>query len=325
MSARIVDGAATASAIRESLKPRIEAFRARTARQPSLRILLVGQDPASEVYVRNKVKSGAEEGLDVQLQRLPDTATLDEVLRVVGRWNQDESIDGILVQSPLPAALGKGSMQRVFDAIDPRKDVDGFHPYNSGLLAQQRPALVPCTPSGVIEMLDREGVKIAGARAVVVGRSEIVGRPMALLLIGRDATVTVCHSKTRDLPAVAREADILVAAIGRPAFVTADFVKPGATVVDVGVNRISDPAEARAIWGPDSPKLEQLAKKGSVLVGDVHPNVASVAGLLTPVPGGVGPLTIVMLLANTIKAAEQRAAEKVPPPDGPSPQTIRRS
>lgn len=310
MPARIVDGAATAAAIRESLTPRIEAFRARAGRQPSLRILLVGHDPGSEVYVRNKVRSGADQGLDVQLERLPETATLPEVVDVVARWNRDETVDGILVQSPLPAALGKGAMQRVFDAIDPRKDVDGFHPYNSGLLAQQRPALAPCTPSGVIAMLDREGVKIAGARAVVIGRSEIVGRPMALLLIGRDATVTVCHSKTRDLPAVAREADILVAAIGRPAFVTTDFIKPGATVVDVGVNRISDPGEARAIWGSQSPKLEQLARKGSVLVGDVHPGVADVAGLLTPVPGGVGPLTIVMLLANTIKAAEARAVDR---------------
>jgi methylenetetrahydrofolate dehydrogenase (NADP+)/methenyltetrahydrofolate cyclohydrolase len=308
MPARIVQGAATAAAIRESLKPRIRAFRDHAGRQPSLRILLVGNDPASEVYVRNKVKSGSDEGLDVQLERLPDTALLAQVLQAVDRWNRDEHVDGILVQSPLPPALGKHAMQQVFDAIDPRKDVDGFHPYNSGLLAQQRPALVPCTPSGVMEMLDREGVRIPGARAVVIGRSEIVGRPMALLLIGRDATVTVCHSKTRDLPAVAREADILVAAIGRAAFVTTAFVKPGAAVIDVGVNRVSDIGQAREIWGDDSPKLAQLAQKGSVLVGDVHPRVADVAGLLTPVPGGVGPLTIVMLLANTIKAAENRAA-----------------
>jgi len=306
MSARIVQGAATAAAIRESLKPRIVAFRQQAGRQPSLRILLVGSDHASEVYVRNKVKSGSDEGLDVRLERLPETASLADVLAVVTRWNQDDRVDGILVQSPLPAGLGKQAMQQVFDAIDPRKDVDGFHPYNSGLLAQQRPALAPCTPSGVIELLDREGVRMAGARAVVIGRSEIVGRPMALLLIGRDATVTVCHSKTRDLPAVAREGDILVAAIGRAAFVTPDFVKPGAAVIDVGVNRVTDLGEARAIWGDGSPKLEQLSQKGSVLVGDVHPRVADVAGLLTPVPGGVGPLTIVMLLANTIKAAENR-------------------
>lgn len=308
MSARIVQGAATAAAIRESLKPRIKAFRDRTGRQPSLRILLVGNDPASEVYVSNKVKSGSDEGLDVRLERLSETASLSDVLGVVNGWNSDDLVDGILVQSPLPAALGKQAMQQVFDAIDPRKDVDGFHPYNSGLLAQQRPALAPCTPSGVIEMLDREGVQIAGSRSVVLGRSEIVGRPMALLLIGRDATVTVCHSKTRNLSAVAREGDILVAAIGRPAFVTPDFVKPGAAVIDVGMNRITDVAQARAIWDAGSPKLEHLAHKGSVLIGDVHPRVADVAGLLTPVPGGVGPLTIVMLLANTIKAAEARLA-----------------
>jgi methylenetetrahydrofolate dehydrogenase (NADP+) / methenyltetrahydrofolate cyclohydrolase len=306
MPARIVQGASTAAAIRESLKPRIEAFRQQVGRRPALRILLVGNDPASEVYVRNKVKSGGDEGLDVRLERLPETASLADVLAAVARWNQDDEVDGILVQSPLPAALGKQAMQQVFDAIDPRKDVDGFHPYNTGLLAQQRPALVPCTPSGIIEMLDREGVRLAGARAVVIGRSDIVGRPMALLLIARDATVTVCHSKTKDLPAIAREGDVLVAAIGRPAFVTPDFVKPGAAVVDVGMNRVTDPAHARAIWGEGSPKLEQLSQKGSVLVGDVHPQVADVAGLLTPVPGGVGPLTIVMLLANTIKAAEHR-------------------
>ncbi len=306
MTARIVDGNATAAAIRASLKPRIEAFRARAGRPASLRILLVGQDPASEVYVRNKVKSGSDEGLDVQLERLPGTATLAEVLGAVDRWNRDDRIDGILVQSPLPPALGKRAMQRVFDAIDPRKDVDGFHPYNAGLLAQQRPALAPCTPSGVIEMLKREGVALAGARAVIIGRSEIVGRPMALLLLQHDVTVTICHSKTRDLPSVAREGDILVAAIGRPAFVTPEFVRPGAVVVDVGVNRITDETQARALWGDNSPKVEQVRKKGSALVGDVHPAVASVAGLLTPVPGGVGPLTIVMLLANTIAAAEGR-------------------
>lgn len=306
MPARIVDGNATAAAIRVSLKPRIEAFRARAGRPASLRILLVGTDPASEVYVRNKVKSGSDEGLDVQLARLPAESSLADVLDTVHGWNRDDRVDGILVQSPLPPALGKQAMQHVFEAIDPGKDVDGFNPYNAGLLAQQRPALAPCTPSGVIEMLRRESVPMSGARAVVVGRSEIVGRPMALLLLQQDATVTICHSKTRDLPAVAREADILIAAIGRAAFVTPDFVRPGATVVDVGVNRISDEEQAVAIWGAGSPKVDQVRQKGSALVGDVHPRVAEVAGLLTPVPGGVGPLTIVMLLANTIKAAEGR-------------------
>jgi methylenetetrahydrofolate dehydrogenase (NADP+) / methenyltetrahydrofolate cyclohydrolase len=306
MSARIVQGSETAAAIRAALLPRIATFRASAGRPPSLRILLVGADPASEVYVRNKVKSGAEAGIDVALERLADTASLGEVLAAVEAWNRDERVDGILVQSPLPPALGKGAMQKVFDAIAPAKDVDGFHPYNAGLLAQQRPGLVPCTPSGVMELLQREGVPIAGARAVVIGRSEIVGRPMAMLLLQRDATVTICHSKTTDLPAVAREADILVAAIGRPAFVTPDYVKPGAAVIDVGVNRVTEQRQAAAIFAEGSPRLDQFRRKGTVLVGDVHPQVAGVAGLLTPVPGGVGPLTIVMLQANTIKAAEDR-------------------
>ncbi len=306
MPARIIDGAAVAAAIRASIAPRVEAFTRAAGRAPSLRILLVGNDPGSEVYVRNKVKAGGESGLDVQLQRLPETASLDEVLGTVAAWNRDDGVDGVLVQSPLPPSLGKRAMQRVFDAIDPRKDVDGFHPYNVGLLTQQRPALVPCTPSGIIELLEREHVPIAGARAVVIGRSEIVGRPVAMLLLQRDATVTICHSKTKDLAGVAREADILIAAIGRPAFVTKDFVKPGAAVVDVGVNRVSDAATASRIFPEGSPRLEQFRKKGSVLVGDVHPNVAEVAGLLTPVPGGVGPLTIAMLTANTVTAAERR-------------------
>jgi methylenetetrahydrofolate dehydrogenase (NADP+)/methenyltetrahydrofolate cyclohydrolase len=284
--------------------------RSRAGRAPSLRILLVGNDPGSEVYVRNKVKAGGESGLDVQLQRLAETASLDEVLATVLGWNRDDTVDGVLVQSPLPAALGKRAMQQVFDAIDPRKDVDGFHPYNVGLLTQQRPALVPCTPSGIIELLDRERVPMSGARAVVIGRSEIVGRPMAMLLLQRDATVTICHSKTKDLPGVAREADILIAAIGRPAFVTSDFVKPGATVIDVGVNRVSDASMASRIFPEGSPRLEQFHRKGSVLVGDVHPNVAEVAGLLTPVPGGVGPLTIAMLTVNTVTAAERRRLTK---------------
>jgi methylenetetrahydrofolate dehydrogenase (NADP+)/methenyltetrahydrofolate cyclohydrolase len=306
MPARIIDGATIAAAIRASVAPRVDAFTRAAGRAPSLRILLVGNDPGSEVYVRNKVRAGGESRLDVQLQRLRETASLDEVLAIVAGWNRDDTVDGVLVQSPLPRALGKRAMQQVFDAIDPRKDVDGFHPYNVGLLTQQRPALVPCTPSGIIELLERERVVISGARAVIIGRSEIVGRPMAMLLLQRDATVTICHSKTRDLPGVARDADILVAAIGRAAFVTKDFVKPGATVIDVGVNRVSDAALASRIFVAGSPRLEQLQKKGSVLVGDVHPNVAEVAGLLTPVPGGVGPLTIAMLTANTVTAAERR-------------------
>ncbi len=306
MTARLLDGNAVAAAIRESLRPDVEAFRARAGRPPGLGVVLVGDDPASHIYVRNKVKAGGETGLWVDLQRLPESASIDDVLALVARLNASDVHDGILVQSPLPAAMGRGSSQRVFDALDPAKDVDGFHPINVGRLVQGRALLAPCTPSGVIEMLGRSGIGIAGARAVIIGRSEIVGKPMAMLLLHRDATVVVCHSKTRDLPALAATADILVAAIGRAAFVTREFVKPGATVVDVGINRVSDPAVVRSIFPPDSPRLADFERRGSVIVGDVHPEVAEVAGALTPVPGGVGPLTIAMLLKNTVAAAKSR-------------------
>ncbi len=210
------------------------------------------------------------------------------------------------MQSPLPTAMGDDAETRVLDAIDPAKDVDGFTPVNVGLLVQNRPGLVACTPAGVMELLAREGIGIQGRRAVVIGRSDIVGKPMALLLLHRHATVTICHSRTQDLPGVARTADILVAAIGRPAFVTPDFVKAGAVVIDVGINPVSDEALVRRWFPPDSPRLAAFAKRGSITVGDVHPGVADVAGAMTPVPGGVGPLTIAMLLANTVRAAEAR-------------------
>ena len=242
MSARLLDGHAVASAIREAVLPDVRRFTASAGRPPGLGIVLVGDNPSSEIYVRNKVKAGAETGLWVDLQRLPATASLDDLLALVARLNASEEHDGILVQAPLPEAMGKHAAQRVFDAIDPAKDVDGFHPINVGRLVQGRPHLVPCTPSGVIVMLEHYGIPIARSRAVVIGRSEIVGKPMAMLLLQRDATVTICHSKTPDLPAVAREADILVAAIGRAGFVTPPFVKPGATVIDVGINRVTDPS-----------------------------------------------------------------------------------
>jgi len=288
--------------------PAVQAFTARAGRPPGLGIVLVGANPASEVYVRNKVKAGTEAGLWVDLQRLAANASLDDLLSLVDRLNRSAAHDGILVQSPLPAAMGKGAAQRVFDAIDPAKDVDGFHPVNVGKLVQGRAHLKPCTPSGVIEILDRSEIPIGGRHAVVIGRSEIVGKPMAMLLLQRDATVTICHSKTPDLPAVAATADILVAAIGRPAFVTRDFVKPGATVIDVGTTPVSDRATVEQIFGAASPRLEAFAKRGSVVVGDVHPSAADVAGALTPVPGGVGPLTIAMLLMNTLAAAQARGA-----------------
>jgi methylenetetrahydrofolate dehydrogenase (NADP+) / methenyltetrahydrofolate cyclohydrolase len=306
VSARLLDGNAVAAAIRESVRPDVDAFRMKAGRPPGLGIVLVGENPASEIYVRNKVRIGGDTGLWVDLQRLPATATLDEVLQVVDRLNRSQLHDGILVQSPLPEAMGRQASQRVFDTIDPWKDVDGFHPVNVGRLVQGRALLAPCTPSGVMEMLDRERVRIAGVRAVVIGRSDIVGKPMAMLLLHRDATVVICHSKTPDLASLAATADILVAAIGRPAFVTREFVKPGATVVDVGINRVTEKPLAQSIFDAASPRLADFDRRGSVVVGDVHPGVADVAGALTPVPGGVGPLTIAMLLKNTVSAATAR-------------------
>ena len=305
-TARRLDGSAAAAEIRERLRPRIEAFTRRAGRAPKLGILLAGSDPGSEIYVRNKMKNSAELGMESDLRRLPETAALDDALGIVAEFNASETHDGILVQSPLPDGMGADAEQQVFDAIAPGKDVDGFNPANVGRLVQKRPALAPCTPSGIIDLLDREGVEISGARAVVIGRSDIVGKPMAMLLLHRNATVTICHSRTRNLPGVAAEADILVAAIGRAAFVTREFVKPGATVVDVGMNRLDDRAQVEALFGAGSRKLAAFDRRGSVVTGDVHPAVAQVAGALTPVPGGVGPLTIAMLLANTVSAAEGR-------------------
>jgi methylenetetrahydrofolate dehydrogenase (NADP+) / methenyltetrahydrofolate cyclohydrolase len=302
----MLDGRAVAAGIRESVLPDVRALTARAGRPPGLAIVLVGNDPSSEVYVRNKVRTGTESGLWVDLQRLAATATLDDLLALVAQLNASAVHDGILVQSPLPAEMGRGAAQRVFDAIDPAKDVDGFHPTNVGRLVQGRARLMPCTPSGIIELLVRSGIPMAGARAVVIGRSDIVGKPMAMLLLQRDATVTVCHSKTPDLEAVASTADILVAAIGRPGFVTRAFVKPGATVVDVGTTPVTDAEVVRRLFGAGSPRLADFDRRGSIVVGDVHPGVADVAGALTPVPGGVGPLTIAMLLKNTVAAALSR-------------------
>jgi methylenetetrahydrofolate dehydrogenase (NADP+)/methenyltetrahydrofolate cyclohydrolase len=245
--------------------------------------------------------------MGVRLTRLPSSTSLTAVLDAVKRFNEDSHFDGILVQSPLPKSLGPDAEQRVFDTIDPGKDVDGFSPVSAGLVVQNRDGFAPCTPAGVIELLVRSKIQIEGRHAVVIGRSDIVGKPMAALLLHKNATVTICHSRTRDLPAMAREADILVAAIGRPAFVTREFVKPGAVVIDVGINSVTKAEEAERIFAKYPERLEVFRKRGSVLVGDVHPEVAATAGALTPVPGGVGPLTIAMLMANTVKAAELRA------------------
>lgn len=306
--ARILDGNAIARQIREELSTRIDAFRDKAGRPPGLGIVLVGNNPASEIYVRNKVKTGSEHGLFVDLIRLPETASLHELLVTVRDLNKSPTHDGILVQSPLPAGMGTHAEVTVFETIAPEKDVDGFSPVNVGRLVQNRATLKSCTPAGVIEILVRSGIDIAGQHAVVIGRSDIVGKPMSLMLLHRNATVTICHSRTRDLPRIAAEADILVAALGRPAFVTRDFVKPGATVVDVGITSVTDAAFVDATLPPDSPRRAVFAKNKSLIVGDVHPNVAEVAGALTPVPGGVGPLTIAMLMHNVLVAAESRLA-----------------
>jgi methylenetetrahydrofolate dehydrogenase (NADP+)/methenyltetrahydrofolate cyclohydrolase len=307
VTATLLDGKAVGQQIRDELAGRVANVRAKLGRPPTLAIVLVGDDPASEVYVRNKLKTAEDAGMGVRFERLPSSTSLAAVLGVVEKLNQNARFDGILVQSPLPKALGADAEQRVFDAIDPGKDVDGFSPISAGRVVQNRDGFAPCTPAGVIELLVRTKTPIEGRHAVVIGRSDIVGKPMAALLLHKNATVTICHSRTRDLPAMARTADILVAAIGRPAFVTKDFVKPGAVVIDVGINSVTKADEANRIFAAFPERLELFKKRGSVLVGDVHPEVATTAGALTPVPGGVGPLTIAMLMANTVKAAELRA------------------
>jgi methylenetetrahydrofolate dehydrogenase (NADP+) / methenyltetrahydrofolate cyclohydrolase len=306
MTARVLDGQGLGARMQDEIKPQVKAFTVAHGRPPGLGIVLVGSNPASEVYVRHKVKAGAEVGFRVDLERLPDTATLSDALALVERLNASPLHDGILVQSPLPTAMGADAQQRVFDTISSDKDVDGFGAESVGLLVQNRPKLVACTPAGIIELLEREGVPIRGHHAVVIGRSDIVGKPMALLLLHRDATVTIAHSRTPDLPTVCRQAAILVAAVGKAGLVRRDFVKPGATVIDVGMNRVVDEATALDLYPRDHPRFALFKSKGSLLVGDVHPEVADVAGALTPVPGGVGPLTITMLMMNTLRAARQR-------------------
>jgi len=306
VTARTLDGAALARDLREALRPEVNAFTARARRPPGLALVLVGDDPASHVYVGSKRTHGAEAGFRVDVHERPASTSLEDVLTLVRRLNADPAIDGILVQSPLPAAMGSEAARQLFETIDPAKDVDGFTAENVGRLVQHREGLVACTPSGIVELIDRSGITIAGQRAVVIGRSDIVGKPMALLLLHRHATVTIAHSRTRDVAVVAREADILVAAIGRAGFVTPDFVKPGATVIDVGMNRVVDQAEVIGFFGEGSARHASWRQRGSVLMGDVHPAVAEVAGALTPVPGGVGPLTIAMLMQNTLTAARRR-------------------
>ena len=307
MPAVILDGNKIAAQIRAEVGAEVRQLTADGLR-PGLAVVLVGHNPASEIYVRSKVKACEELGILSEKIAPPESATTEELLDLVDDLNRRDDIDGILVQLPLPAHVDS---KKVLLAVSPEKDVDGFHPMNVGYLSTQRPGLVPCTPAGVIEILERSNIPIAGAEAVVVGRSDIVGKPVAMLLINGNATVTVCHSKTHDLPGVCRRADILVAAIGRTGMITPDYVKPGATVIDVGMNKITDPAEFQKFFAGDAKRELAFAKNGSTLMGDVHPKAAEVAGALTPVPGGVGPLTIAMLMSNTVKAARLRRGQKV--------------
>jgi len=303
VSATVLDGLKIRDEIQRELETEIRGLKS-SGVTPGLAAVLVGENPASQIYVRSKVKACESLGLYSEKIEWPASVTTERLLGLVENLNSRNEIDGILVQLPLPPQV---DTRRVLDAVDPAKDVDGFHPMNVGRLVAGRPGLVACTPAGILELLKRSQIPIAGARAVVIGRSDIVGKPMALLLLHQHATVTICHSRTRDLPAVAREADILVAAMGRPAFVTGDFIRPGATVIDVGMNRLATPEEVRRVYHDASGPLSKLESKGSVLVGDVQPeDVREMAGAYTPVPGGVGPLTIAMLMSNTVRAAKLR-------------------
>ena len=295
-----LEAADLAAKIKEEVKTEIER-----GVRASLAAVRVGDDPASAVYVRNKIRACEEVGIRSEHYALPESTTTEQLLELIASLNTRDDVDGILTQLPLPAHVNETA---IIEAMNPAKDVDGFHPVNAGKLAMGRPVFVPCTPAGIIELLDDRGIEIRGANACVVGRSQIVGRPMAQLLLQRDATVTICHSRTRDLAAVTRTADLLVVAIGRTGFIGGDHIKPGATVIDDGMNKVSDVDEVRKLFGDEAEKrLEVVAKRGSTLVGDVNPaEAAAVAGALTPVPGGVGLLTVAMLMKNTLKAAKLR-------------------
>lgn len=307
MSALILDGTKIAQQIRSEVAADVRGMAAAGVR-PGLAVVLVGHNAASEIYVRGKVKACEEVGIYSEKLTPPESVTTAQLLAVVDDLNRRDEIDGILVQLPLPSQVDS---KKVLLAVNPVKDVDGFHPMNVGLLSTQRPGLVPCTPAGVMEILKRSGVDISGREAVVVGRSDIVGKPTAMLLMNANATVTVCHSKTHDLQAICRRADILVAAIGRSGMITRDYVKPGATVIDVGMNTVTEQAEFERFFAGNPKREETFRKRGSTLVGDVHPEVAEVAGAVTPVPGGVGPLTIAMLMFNAVKAARMRRGSRI--------------
>jgi methylenetetrahydrofolate dehydrogenase (NADP+)/methenyltetrahydrofolate cyclohydrolase len=307
MPARILDGLRIRDEIFAELKIEIARLHGQGIR-PGLAAVLVGENPASQLYVKSKIAACEQLGMASWLHTPPANITTEYLLRLVGDLNADDNVDGILIQLPLPSQV---DAKRVLEAVDPAKDVDGFQPVSMGMLVSNRPGLVACTPAGCMEILRRNHIPVEGANAVVVGRSDIVGKPMALLLLHANATVTICHSKTRDIAGVIRGADILVAAIGKAGYVRADWIQPGAAVIDVGTNKVSDPAEAAKLLGNFPERLEKFRAKGNVLVGDVHPDAVQVAGALSPVPGGVGPMTITMLMSNTVKAARLRRAGAV--------------
>ena len=307
MPARILNGNAIRDQIYSELTGEIATLSS-TGIRPGLAAVLVGENPASKIYVSSKIAASEKLGLASINITPPATISTAELLAIVEDLNRRDDVDGILVQLPLPAQI---DAKKILEAVDPAKDVDGFHPLNVGRLVAGRPNLVACTPLGVMEILRRSEIQIEGANAAVLGRSDIVGKPMALLLMHANATVTICHSKTRDLPETVRRADIVVAALGRAAMVTPDFIRPGATVIDVGINRITDAALAENLFERFPGRLAGFRAKGSAVVGDVHPDVANVAGALTPVPGGVGPLTIAMLMSNTVRAARLRRGSRI--------------
>ena len=298
----VLDGVAIAGEIKAEVAVSVQAMKERGV-VPGLAVILVGSVAASEIYVRSKVKTCGELGIYSEMLTPPETVTTDELLAMVADLNGRDEIDGILIQLPLPAHV---DTKRLLEAVAPEKDVDGFHPVNVGRLQSGQPGLQPCTPAGVMQMLRRRGIEVAGKNAVVIGRSDIVGKPMAMLLLNASATVTICHSKTANLAGITQQADILVAAIGRPGFVTEDMVKQGAVVIDVGINRVTDSIKVKEFFGDDPKRRATFEKRGSVVVGDVHPEAFRASSAYTPVPGGVGALTIAMLMANTVKAAELR-------------------
>ncbi|MGO8720487.1 MAG: bifunctional 5,10-methylenetetrahydrofolate dehydrogenase/5,10-methenyltetrahydrofolate cyclohydrolase [Acidobacteriaceae bacterium] len=305
MTSQALNGNVIAAAIQAEVAQDVQQLHLQGI-QPGLTVVLVGNHPASEVYVRNKVRTSAALGIKSESITPPATVTTEEMLTLIAQLNAREDVDGILIQLPLPAHV---DAKRLLEAISPEKDVDGFHPVNVGRLvavAPGRPSLAPCTPAGIIQMLKRSGIAIAGQHAVVVGRSDIVGKPMAMLLLHENATVTICHSKTRDLAAFCRSADILVAAIGKAGIVSPQMVRPGAVLVDVGMNRITSQEDFERFFSGNAKREATFREKGSVLMGDIDPHAFALASYYTPVPGGVGPLTIAMLMVNTVRAARLR-------------------